>query len=118
MSMNAYGSLLGPPSLDERFTSVNILAPTVTTSTLYPSGKNIDWSNPTVTSTVRGMIQPASDKALKRLGITARQGVHTAYLEPIVLPPLARIKIGSVTYSVLDVRAWGTHTEATVEVVA
>lgn len=76
-----------------------------------------DWDTPVTLTTVMGSLQPASEAALTRAGLTGPGQRYEWFGLVASIDPVAhRLLIGGTQYVVLDVREWGTHTEALVEV--
>ncbi|MBA3891540.1 MAG: hypothetical protein H0X64_13520 [Gemmatimonadaceae bacterium] len=99
-------------------TSVQVLAPATGANPHFTGATALDWSNPTVTATVLGRLQPAGTRALERTGRVGKHGVHELVTRPTTITPLGRVRVGAQQYSVLDARAFPTHTRAVIEEVS
>lgn len=79
-------------------------------------GRQIEsWTNPTVITSVRGNIQPASTQALQRAGMLGKVNTKQIYSEEFGAMPESRVRVGEAIYIVRSVRPWQGHTEVLVE---
>ena len=98
--------------------TVEVLQPALVANPNHTGETSRDWTSPTVVATVLGTLQPASTRALERTGRVGKVGVHELITRATTITPLGRVRIGTQHYTVLDVRAYGSHTQATVEEVS
>lgn len=98
--------------------TIEVLRPAMVTNTHFTGETSRDWANPTVVATVRGTLQPASTRALERTGRIGKVGVHELITRATTITPQGRVRIGTQQYSVLDVRAYDTHVQVTIEEVS
>lgn len=78
-----------------------------------------DWDNPSTVTTVSGLLQPASNKAIEAAGITPRQGLWRAFTAVTTITPgTHRLTAGGATYAVIDARAYDSHLELLLEEVS
>jgi hypothetical protein len=107
--------LLASVATANRELTVQILKPAVIQNPNYPSETTLNWNAATISTTVKGNLQPAGTRAVERVGQTGKQGLHELFTDPVTLTPHGRVRIGSRDYLVLDVREHHTHTHAIVE---
>jgi len=98
--------------------TIEVLKPTLTANPNHPDEFTRSWANATVIATVRGSLQPASTRALERTGRVGKVGVHELITRATTITPLGRVRIGTQHYTVLDVRAYDTHSQVTIEEVS
>lgn len=111
-----YGPLAGVARLAAAAPlTVEVLKPAKVANVNLLGENSLDWSTATVAASLKGSMQPASLKALDRLGRTGAVGIWVVYTTPGTVMPLGRIRINSRQYTVLDVSAYPTHNELTVE---
>jgi len=118
MTLAAGRTMLAAIGASERSLSVEVLQPALVANPNYPGEYTLDWSNPTVTATVAGNLQPASTRALERAARVGKVGVHELFTDPATLTPLGRVRIGSQQYAILDARLHHSHSHAIVEEVS
>jgi hypothetical protein len=95
--------------------TVQVLRPTLASNANLPGTNSLSWAAPTVTATVLGKMQPAGVTARERVGRVGKTGVHEIVTEPATLPPMARVRVGTQQYLILESHAYATHSTATVE---
>lgn len=77
------------------------------------------WDSPVTVTTVSGLLQPASNKAVEAAGITPRLGLWRAFTAvTTVTPGTHRLTTGGKTYDVVDARAYDSHLELLLEEVS
>ena len=113
--MNLITESMAPDALVPLNTSVEVLAPTLVSNPHFPGETYLDWSDPTVTSTVLANFQPAGTRALERAGRIGVNGVHELVLEAVGLAPEGRVRVGERQYRVVNVREFAPFTHAIVE---
>ena len=97
--------------------SVEVLAPDLVQNPYFPGESYLDWSDPTVVTTVLGSLQPAGTRALERAGRVGVNGVHELVCEAVGLTPEGRVRVAGEQYVVVDVREFTPYTHAIVEAV-
>lgn len=99
-------------------TTVEVLQPALAANPNHTGEVSRDWTTPTVVATVLGTLQPASTRALERTGRVGKVGVFELITKATTITPLGRVRIGAQHYTVLDVRAYDTHAQVTIEEVS
>ena len=98
--------------------TIEVLQPALVANTNHPGTFSRDWTDPTVVATILGNLQPASTRALERTNRVGKVGVFELYTKATTITPLGRVRIGTQHYTVLDVRAYDTHSQVTIEEVS
>lgn len=94
---------------------IEVLLPTLVQNPHFPSQTTIDWSDPTVTATVNGALQPAGAEVVMQAGLDAAREWQQLYCEPVGLAVDGRVRISDTVYRVVRVREYASHTSALLE---
>jgi len=95
--------------------TVQALQPKLTANPNFPNQTYLDWGNATVALTTNGTLQPASAKAIERVGRIGRVGIWQLFTSLVPLHPFSRVRIDGQQYAVLEIASYATHNELVVE---
>lgn len=113
--LQAGRALLKATGEAQRHVTVQVLAPMMISNPNFPGVETPDWSNPTITTTINGVLQPVSEDTATRMGIASRTDYRTLYSDATTLNPEGRVRAAGSDWLIHEVRHWTSHTEAIIQ---
>ena len=98
-----------------RESTIEVLEPSIVSNPNFPSQTTLDWDNPIVVGEGSGTLQPASARALERVGRVGLVNAFEVFMDPLPVRPAQRLRVGARVFRVLESRVWRSHASAVVE---